>query len=168
MPKLTRQQIIILSIMALAILYGAYDFFVSSQAKSVSSSSGKKPAEVEAFIADVTANTAKKSLSAADAYAIKRAETEWTRDPFYEKKSFRDLRTLKDPKSGKDFKPEPGFNYTGYLKFDKKEMVIINGVEYEAGNKLEIEGYVLEKIYPDKVVILNTKSRLRVEVPLLD
>ncbi|MDP2863995.1 MAG: hypothetical protein Q8N95_14490, partial [Desulfobacterales bacterium] len=90
MPKLTRQQIIIISIMVVAILYGAYDFFIVPGTKSVSFDAGKKPAELAAFAADVTANMTKGSLSTADAYAINRAETEWTRDPFYEKKSFRD------------------------------------------------------------------------------
>ena len=166
MPKLTRQQIIIISIMVVAILYGAYNFFIVPGTKSVSFDAGKKPVELEAFVADVTANMTKGSLSAADAYTINSAETAWKRDPFYEKKSFRDWRMLKEPKADKDSKAEPIFNYSGYLKFDKKEMVIINGVEYEAGNNLEIEGYVLEKIAPDKVVIVNKKSRLRFEVPL--
>jgi len=166
MPKLTRQQIIIISIMVVAILYGAYDFFIAPRTKSVSFDAGKKPAELEAFAADVTANMTKGSLSNADAYAINRAETEWTRDPFYEKKSFRDWKMLKEPGAGKDSKAEPGFNYSGYLKFDKKEMVIINGVEYKSGDHLEIEGYLLEKISPDKVVIVNKKSRSRLEIPL--
>lgn len=166
MPKLTRQQIIIISIMVVAILYGAYNFFIVPGTKSVSFDAGKKPAELAAFAADVTANMTKESLSAADTYTINSAETAWKRDPFYEKKSFSDWKMFKEPKTGKDSKEEPGFNYSGYLKFDKKEMVIINGVEYESGNHLETEGYVLEKIYPDRVVIVNKKSRSRVEVPL--
>ncbi|MDQ1331420.1 MAG: hypothetical protein QG578_1688, partial [Thermodesulfobacteriota bacterium] len=36
MPKLTKQQIIILSIMAVAILYGIYDFYIAPGTKSVS------------------------------------------------------------------------------------------------------------------------------------
>lgn len=152
--------------MVVAILYGAYDFFIVPRTKSVSFDAGKKPAELAAFAADVTANMTKESLSTADAYAINRAETEWTRDPFYAKKSFRDWKMLKEPKADKDSKSEPGFNYSGYLKFDKKEMVIINGVEYKSGDHLEIEGYLLEKIYPDKVVIVNKKLRSRAEVPL--
>ena len=70
MPKLTRQQIIIISIMVVAILYGAYNFFIVPGTKSVSFDAGKKPAELAAFAADVTANMAKVSLSAADAYTI--------------------------------------------------------------------------------------------------
>jgi hypothetical protein len=45
-------------------------------------------------------------------------------------------------------------------------LAIINGVEYEAGDPLEIEGYVLKKIYPGKVVIVNEKSGSKFEVPL--
>ena len=152
--------------MAVAILYGIYDFYIAPGTKSASINSEKKTAELEAFMADITAKMTKKSLSAADLYVIERAETEWQRDPFYEKKSFRDWKMLKEPKADKDSKTEPGFNYSGYLKFDKKEMAIVNGIEYESGNNLETEGYVLEKIYPDRVVIVNKKSRSRIEAHL--
>jgi hypothetical protein len=152
--------------MAVAILYGIYDFYIAPDTKSVSINPGEKTAELEVFMADITAKMTKKPLSAADAYVIDRAETEWHRDPFYEKKSFRDWKMFKEPKAGKDSKTEPGFNYSGYLKFDKKEMAIVNGVEYKSGDHLEIEGYVLEKIAPDRIVIVNKKIRSRIEVPL--
>jgi len=45
-------------------------------------------------------------------------------------------------------------------------LAIINGVEYEAGDPLEIEGYVLKRIYPGKVVIVNEKSGAKFDVPL--
>lgn len=154
--------------MAVAILYGIYDFYIVPRTKSVSLNPGKKTAELEAFMADVTTKITKGSLPSADVYVISRAEAEWTRDPFYEKKAFRDWKMSKETKGGIDSASEPGFIYSGYLKLDKKEMAIINGVEYKAGNNLEIEGYVLEAISPDRVVIVNKKSRSRVEVPLQD
>jgi len=166
MPKLTRQQTIILSIMVVVVLYGLYDFIIVPKTKSVSSDVGKKPAELEAFVADITAKMSKGFLSSNDAYTINSAETEWIRDPFYEKKSFRDWRRIKDPKAGKDAGSDPGFNYSGYLSIGNKKMAIINGVEYESGDHLEIEGYVVEKIYPDRVVIINIKSRSEFEVSL--
>jgi hypothetical protein len=167
MPKLTTRQIIIISVMVIAILYAAYDFFIAPRTKKVMVDTGKKTAELEAFIAEVTANMLKGSLSANDAYKISRAEAQWTRDPFYERKAFREWVTSKDPaKAGSGTTQKMIFNYSGYLKVKDKKMAIINGIEYEPGEALEMEGYVLQNIYQNKVVIINQKNGAKLNVPL--
>ena len=77
MPKLTRQQIIILSVMALVILFAIYDFFVASRSKSEPIDIAKKTSELESFLTDITSRLPKGSLPTADAYVLSRAETEW-------------------------------------------------------------------------------------------
>jgi hypothetical protein len=167
MPKLTTRQIIILIVMAIAILYAAYDFLIASRAKKDMVDTGKKITELEAFMAEVTANMPKGSLSASDAYKINRAEAEWMRDPFFERKSFREWVKSKEPaKTGGGTGQKMIFHYSGYLKVKDKKIAIINGVEYEPGESLEIEGYVLKSIYQDKVVILNQKNGAKLDVPL--
>lgn len=154
--------------MGVAILYGIYDFYIAPRSKSAASNPAKKAAELEAFISDVTSKIGTVSPSSLDTYAISLAEAEWKRDPFYGKKSFRDWEMRNEPKAGSGTVAEPAFSYSGYLRFDKKEMAIINGVEYETGNNLENEGFVLEKIFPDRVVVLNKKNRSRAEIPLIE
>jgi hypothetical protein len=167
MPKLTRQQIIILSIMTLVILFAIYDLFVASRSKSEPIDIGKKTSELEAFLTDITSRLPKGSLSAADAYVLSRAETEWAHDPFYERKSFRGWEKRREQaKAGGGVAQRISFSYSGYLKVRDKNLAIINGVEYEAGDRLEIEGYVLKRIYPGKVVIVNEKSGAKFDVPL--
>ena len=166
MPKPTRQQIIILSIMAVVVLYGVYNFFIASLEKTAPLDVKAKLTELEAFVVDVTANITKGQLSAADAYAVGRAETEWKRDPFYERKSFRDWVAFNEPKAGGGSKSGPSFNYSGYLEMNKKKIAIINDVEYKAGNPLDIEDYVLQQIYPDKVVIVNKKNGSKFDILL--
>ena len=167
MPKLTRQQIIILSIMSLVILFAIYDLFVASRSKSEPIDIGKKTSELEAFLTDITSRLPKGSLPAADAYVLRRAETEWAHDPFYERKSFRGWEKRREQaKTGGGVAQRVSFSYSGYLKVRDKNLAIINGVEYEAGDRLEIEGYVLKRIYPGKVVIVNEKSGAKFDVPL--
>ena len=167
MPKLTRQQIIVLSIMALVIVFAVYDFFIAPRSKSEVIDVGKKTAELDAFLTNITSRLPKGSLPTADAYILSRAETSWVYDPFYERKSFREWEKRKErAKAGGVMSQRISFSYSGYLNLSNKNLAIINGVEYEAGDPLEIEGYVLKKIYPGKVVIVNQKSGAKFEVPL--
>lgn len=167
MPKLTTRQIIILIVMVVAILYAAYDFLIAPRTKKDMVDTGKKTTELEAFMAEVTANMPKGSLPASDAYKISRAEAEWIHDPFFERKSYREWVKSKEPaKTGGGTAQKMIFHYSGYLKVKDKKIAIINGIEYEPGESLEIEGYVLKSIYQDKVIILNKKNGAKLDVPL--
>ena len=167
MLKLTRQQMIILSVMTLVILFAAYDFFITPRSKAEIVDIGKKTSELDAFLTDITSRLPKGSLPAADAYALSRAESAWVHDPFYEKKSFREWEKRKEQaRVGGGISQKVSFSYSGYLKVSNKNLAIINGLEYEAGEPLEIAGYVLKKIYPGKVVIVNEKSGAQFDVPL--
>ena len=167
MPKLTKQQIIILSVMVGTILYAAYDFFIAPRTQSAMIDIGKKSMELEAFINNITTSMPKGSLSAADAYIVSRAEAQWTKDPFYDRKLYREWVKLKEPaKAGGGTSQKMSFIYSGYLKIKNKKVAIINGVEYESGDPLEIEGYVLKNIFQGKVAIINEKSGAKFDIPL--
>jgi hypothetical protein len=166
MPKLTKRQIIILSIMVVAVFYAVYDFFIAPRTKPAVIDIGKKSADLEVFKTDITAKIPKGS-SAADDYIVSRAEAGWIHDPFYDSRSFREWVRFKEPaKTVMRTSQKIFFGYSGFLKIDKRKIAIINGAEYESGDPLEIEGYVLQNIYPDKVVIVNIKNGVKFDVPL--
>lgn len=166
MPKLTKQQIIILSIMGAAILFAVYDFLIAPRTEPAVIDIGKKSADLEVFKTNITANIPR-GLSAADDYIVSRAEAGWTHDPFYDSRSFREWVRFKEPaKTVVKTSQKIVFGYSGFLKVDKRKVAIINGAEYESGDALEIEGYVLKNIYPDKVVIENIKNGVKFDVPL--
>jgi hypothetical protein len=163
MPKLTRQQIIILCVMLVAIIYGSYDYFTTSKAKTNTTKTWKKTEEMGTFISGISANITMDNLSPFDLNIIRRAETPWQRDPFWGRKGFREWTMIKEPSqltggSGQNFV------YSGYLKAKDKNIAIINGVEYGTGEELEIEGYVLKNIYQNKAVIENMKTGSKIEV----
>ena len=166
MPKLTTRQIIILSVMVVAIVYAAYDFFIAPQAKRDMIDVGEKSAKLDAFINEVTTYMPKGSRSAFEIYTVSRAEANWKHDPFYERKSYREWMKVKEPAKTGGGAQKISFNYSGYVNMKDKRMAIINGVEYESGDPLEMEGYVLRGIYQNKVVIENVKSRSKFEVLL--
>jgi hypothetical protein len=165
MPKLTRQQIIILSVMVLAIVYGVYDFFLAPKAKSTVVDVARKTAEIEAFISDLSANVARENLSSLDVNIINRAEARWQRDPFFGRKAYREWLMVKEPaKAGSG--TQQTFIYSGYLRGKNNSVAIVNGIEYEAGDALDAEGYVLKKIYQNKVVIENIKTGSKFDILL--
>ena len=167
MPKLTRQQIIILSVMTLVILFAVYDFFIAPRTRMGIIDIGKKTSELDEFLTDVTTRLPKESLSSADAYVLSRAESAWVHDPFFEGKLLREWEKRKErARAGGGILQKVSFSYSGYIKVGNKDLAIINGVEYAAGDPLEIGGYVLKKIYPGKVLIVNEKSGAKFDVPL--
>lgn len=166
MPKLTTRQIIILALMVAAIAYAAYEFFIAPQAKRDMINVGEKSARLDTFINEVTTNIPTGSRSASDVYLASRAEAHWKHDPFYERKLYREWVKVKEPAKAGGGAQKISFNYSGYVNVQEKKMAIINGIEYESGDPLEVEGYVLREIYQNKVVIENVKSRSKFEVLL--
>jgi hypothetical protein len=166
MPKLTTRQIIILSVLVVATVYAAYDFFIAPRAKRDVIDVGDRTAKLDAFINEVTTYMPKGSRSAFEVYTVSRAEAHWKHDPFYERKSYREWMKVKEPARAGGGAQKISFNYSGYVNMKDKRMAIINGIEYESGDPLEVEGYVLKGIYQNKVVIENVKSRSKFEVLL--
>ncbi len=166
MPKLTTQQKIILVVMTIVILYGAYDFFIASRAKTVPVDIKATSSQLATFVADLTVKTGKDPTRELDAYIISRAEIPWIRDPFYEKKSLRDLASFKGMAKTNSLDADASFHYSGYLKTGGIKMAIINDIEYEEDAPLEIKGYVLKEIYPDMIVILNEKNGVKFAISL--
>ncbi|NTW16118.1 MAG: hypothetical protein HGA41_01465 [Syntrophaceae bacterium] len=166
MPKFTTRQIIILSVMVAVIVYAAYDFFIVPRAKQHVMDVGDRTAKLDAFINEVTTHIPKGSRSAFEVYTLGLAEAHWKHDPFYERKSYRDWVKVKEPAKAGGGAQKISFNYSGYVNMKDKRMAIINGVEYESGDPLEMEGYVLRGIYQNKVVIENVKNKSKFEVLL--
>lgn len=165
MPKLTTRQWIILSVMILAIIYALYDFLTPKKQSAVDVKG--KTQQLDAFISEVTAGMASRPLSELDEYIITRAEKEWKRDPFYEKKSFHEWLRFKNPvKTGGSESMKASFVYSGYLTVENRKIAIINDGEYGTGDVLDTGGYVLKHIYPDRVVIVNEKKGTKISVPL--
>ena len=171
MRKLNKRQLIILGVMLLAVFYGAYQFFSTGRKGQAVVAPAKKAADLNTFIGDITLALTKDASSPVEAYMIKRAETEWLRDPFYEPKNDREDAIAKEAAHAQQVEAattalKGQINYTGYLDMGLKKIAIVNGNEYVTGDALDVGGYVLNGIYPTKIVIYNKESRLTIDIPL--
>ena len=160
---------IILGVMGVVILFGTYELFFAKSKKPVTIDAGKNITELNTFISEMTLAIGKDTPSPVDAYMIKRAEAGWARDPFYERKTYKDWAVTKEPaQAGGASTQKTQFNYTGYVALDNKQIAIINGIEYGVGDALDAEGYILKEIHPAKVTIFNKESRRFFDIPLQD
>jgi len=162
MKKLEKRQIIILAVAALFALYAAYELLiVGPSAKKAKIKAAAAQAE---SVADGTgSDVASYQITAAEAYIVTKAETDWGKSPFWEKASYREF-------AGKEA-GAPAVNavkiiYAGYMESGRKKIAIINGVEYERGESLEIEGYVLKNVTKSNVVVVNRKTGDELSVPI--
>jgi hypothetical protein len=145
--------------------------FGGSGKKAVLSSS-LNAFELKSLTTDVAVAMNMDALSAGQIYAIQREESEWLHDPFYEKKTYREMLKYKETaKAIAETGKKITFDYTGYLEFSDRKVAIINGIEYFSGDVLETpgySGYILRAISPGKVVIENKADKIKIEVPIQD
>jgi hypothetical protein len=167
MAKLEKRQMIILAVMALVILYGAYEL-LSGKKKAPPVSPAQKTADLQSFVASITAGAATEKDSTALIFS--RAEKEWAQDPFLDTKSqlaWNQSRGGAQAAAGATVK-KIDFVYSGYLNAGKHSMAVINGMEYREGEALEVAGYVLRSISPARALIENRGTGTTLNIPMQD
>lgn len=157
MVKLNKRQIIILAIAALFVLYAAYEYLIAGPAAKKAKAVAN-PAQINTFVSDLQSDLLKDIVAGVDAYIIGMAETDWQRNPFWERSSYKEWAA----RGGTSAK----IIYSGYVDSGKKKLAVINGLEYRIGEQLEMEGYVLKSITPLKVILLNKNSGSEIEIPI--
>lgn len=142
--------------MAVALGYGVYMFFRATPNKGYFPRAGKDidVNKVQSVLVQVTRELDLGDLSEVEEYAIGRAEEGkmwgWRRDPFLEDpEPFVPGMAVKIAEA----EEKASFRYSGYLEVENRKMAIIDGFEYQIGEKLAAGGHVLRAIYPDRVVL---------------
>ena len=149
---MSKREKIIIALMLLSVIYGAYSLFFESAVKKTKSPISKKsPAALDGFVAEIAQNLVGKGQSDTGEYVLARAEAGWEKDPFLE--SELNLTVADEADAVDPAVIESMFIYSGYLKMGKRGMAIINDMEYEVGEELENLGYLVKKITPTQVVL---------------
>ena len=146
---MSKREKILVGLTILTVFYGIYVWFLASpQPAAVAVDDKKDQKELNAFILKVAEKTSNR-LSKSQAYVLRKAETQWKRDPLIQI----------EPKASEEVedRPEPVLTseaiYTGFLRMGDKRLAIINGMEYETGDILEPDGFIIRNITPSRVVI---------------
>ncbi|HOW56739.1 MAG TPA: hypothetical protein PKZ12_01960 [Smithellaceae bacterium] len=167
MAKFSKRQIMILLVAVIAVLFGVYEIFFGGQSGKSSSKAQSNPVEINTLVSGISGNLLKNTPIGIDAYLIGRAEEKWEADPFLQRALYAELMAKENEGSGAaEEKSAVKIVYSGYIDAGKTKMAIINGVEYRAGEKLEIEGYVLKRITPSRILVLNKNTGSETEIPI--
>ncbi|MFC1825854.1 hypothetical protein ACFLYZ_00490 [Thermodesulfobacteriota bacterium] len=158
-----REKIIVL-LMALAVLYGGYEFFLASKSKSGIGSPEHKEEVLDKFVTDAAVKLKKKDISEVDKYIIARAKDEWPRDPFVR------IELPSESELKQELVEASALNttltYSGYMEMGGQKLAVINGMEYMVGDELEPGSYIVKSISATQVVIgiKGTKQTIILEV----
>jgi hypothetical protein len=151
---MTNREKIIVGLAALALGYGAMELLLP-RAKVASVSQPQSLEGLNAFIAKV-ADATRVGPAEAGAIVIQKAEAAWKQDPFLE------IQKAKTTEP-KDTRPKetarlPNLVYNGFMELGSKRLAIINGQEYETGDKLNPGGFTIKSILPTRVVIVSAQG----------
>jgi hypothetical protein len=151
---MTNREKIIVGLAALALCYGAIELLLP-RAKVAPVSQPQSLEGLNAFITKV-ADATRVGTAEAGAIVIQKAEAAWKQDPFLE------IQKAKATEP-KDTRPKetarlPNLVYNGFMELGSKRLAIINGQEYEAGDKLNPGGFTIKSILPTRVVLVSAQG----------
>jgi len=146
----TREKIII-GLMVLAVMYGAYTVFLSDPQKETAFKGGgdKELEALNSFITKVADKT-KNSLSNEQVYVLQKAQIDWTQDPLLQ---IQPKVSKAEQAARRPLVLDSKIIYTGFLQMGDKRLAILNGTEYEIGDILEPGDLIVRNIHPNHVVI---------------
>lgn len=166
---MTAREKIIVGMMCLTIVYGAYEVVGSRVSKREAPKVQKNAAgELKAFVAEIGSKLNKERSAKTYTYAIEQAEAAWNKDPFIQ--SSRPLQKHLAVSPGIQAPKRPDlrsqFTFSGFLQLGDTRMAIINGTEYAVGEALPDKSLYVKSISPDRVVIGKVKSPETIQLPL--
>ena len=151
---MTNREKIIVGLAALALGYGAMELLLP-RAKVAPVSQPQSLEGLNAFITKV-ADATRVGTAEASAMVIQKAEAAWKQDPFLE---IQKAKAVKPPdKPTTETARLPNLVYNGFIELGSKRLAIINGQEYEAGDKLSPGGFTIKSILPTRVVIVSAQG----------
>ncbi|MFP4672313.1 MAG: hypothetical protein ACOCY5_04020 [Desulfohalobiaceae bacterium] len=150
---MARREKILVILMALALLYGALELFILP-GRTPGPEQQEPEAEAEQaqeLVQSLSQNVEDSSLSQAQTRVLHSANRKWDRNPFYVyPESDFDASELVQETSEEELGT---IHYTGYLEMGQKRMAIINGSEYQTGDRLEQSNALLLGITPEHVLL---------------
>lgn len=157
---MTKREQIILALMALTVVVGGYLYFAGPSKQTV-----KPPAismeEVKTLNADVAAAISKQGLSRPQEYALKIIGEHWQRDPFAVIGAKGEDAVIEETVQTEDV----AFEYSAYVIAGDQFVGVINGREYQVGDSMAQDGYVLVRIDTKSALIKGPGESNMIVVP---
>ena len=164
-----KRQKIILAVMTLTILYGLFQFLFISPADTNSMVSKTQIEGLKTSISSLALSLSAGNLSDAEGYIIDISDDEWQKNPFKEllAQEFPEAEAIVPLKVNiKEEETLSVFIFSGFLSMGDNHFAIINGLEYETGDELETDGYIVQQIKSDEVLLKKANEDKTISVIL--
>ena len=152
--------------MFLAVAYGVYAVFFSAPSKTTVVDKSAKLKELNQLVTTVSVSLTQESLSKADIYILKRAEAPWRDDLFSEKYETKPVDVNEEKGVAEPTPQKSAFTYSGFMEIGRQRIAIINGMQYQTGDELKPDGYIVRGIYPKKVILERKGEKKKISVPI--
>jgi hypothetical protein len=155
---MTKREKIIVGIMVLTVGYGAIELLLPRSKTGTAAPAAQGTESLSVFIAKV-ADAAKSAASESSALIIQKAEADWKQDPFMVIR--KPPPPPADSRSAKEAaRAIPNLAYSGFLEIGSKRLAIINGMEYEAGDRVNPGALSIKSILPNKVIMTSSQGEI--------
>lgn len=161
----SKREKIILGLAILAVLYmGIVFLFSGSGDNSVKSETDEDSAEE--FVMEVAQDVARYNLTETERTILEKAQIPWPQQPFITQTV---QSTTEQSSAGGIIQAAESreFSFTGFIEIGNKRLAIINGEEYETGDRLAQTGITVYGISPEQVLLMDAEGRMR-KVPRVD
>jgi hypothetical protein len=155
--------------MCLAIIYGAWELFGNrKKADTTTPENENLVAQARSFISDLSKKVVSDKVPDGYSYIVAQSGENWSKDPFMMQSGALSPQkeTEKPVEPDKTIVPVPVFIYSGYLQVGDTRLAVINGLEYAAGESLNIDNYYVKSISPLKVFLAQTNGSKTLELPM--
>lgn len=157
---MSKREKIIVSVMVATVLLGGYLYFMPGTIGSRRGVENQSDAPALDFAQKVILKLEEDTSLARELLTIRSAERKWGKDPFLKTNALlSDTQQRKtDLAAAVPDGPQSTLNYTGFLEAGSTRLAIINGIEYQAGESINPQGYYVRRIQPYQVEIGKRKA----------
>ena len=154
--RISREKII-LTIAALASLYLLFDLVIAPMIWKKTSSVETEKIDNEKLMTEMAELGKKDGSMDTLIYTISRVDAKWPSDPFLVE-NLAAANAIEMQKSK--------YVYSGFVSLGSKKMAIINGFEYQVGDKLATDNFYVVGISGNAVILEDMISKSRISIPV--
>lgn len=171
-----REKIIVV-LAVLAVLYGAYELglknlFAGDDSPAKSTAKEKQDtaeSDIGAFTSKIIKQSESVSLTPREQHLLANRDMEWSKNPFIDTDTAiaiamaaTEAETAKRQKE--TTAEQDRFTYSGYIALGSVKLAVINGMEYEQGEKLKETEYLVQTIQPSSVKLFDGRRHITVQL----
>ena len=161
----SKREKIILGLVILAVLYVGGRYLFSNSGNDTAGLETEKDSAY-GLVMEVAQRIARYNLTDMEQKVLENAQLPWPEQPFITEPASAGATEPSDasvlPSAASD-----DYNFTGYLEIGNRRLAIINGKEYETGDRLTESNAAVRSISPDQVLLTDADGRT-VSVPRVD